>query len=65
MGAYLGPQEELEVWVKPKVEAWAHGVRALVRIAKQNLQSDYSGLGILLQLKLQYLQGTVPGVGMP
>ena len=26
LGAYLGPQEELEAWVKPQVEAWAHGV---------------------------------------
>ena len=25
LGAYLGPQEELEAWVKPQVEAWAHG----------------------------------------
>ena len=25
LGAYLGPQAELEVWVKPQVEAWAHG----------------------------------------
>ena len=27
--AYLGPQAELEEWVKLQVEAWAHGVRAL------------------------------------
>ena len=26
LGAYLGPQAELEEWVKPQVEAWAHGV---------------------------------------
>ena len=25
--AYLGPQEELEAWVKPQVEAWAYRVR--------------------------------------
>ena len=24
LGAYLGPQKELETWVKPQVEAWAH-----------------------------------------
>ena len=23
--AYLGPQDQLEAWVKPQVEAWAHG----------------------------------------
>ena len=33
LGAYLGPQEELEAWVKPQVEAWAHGVRFLGQIA--------------------------------
>ena len=27
LGAYLGPQEELEAWVKPQVEAWAHRVK--------------------------------------
>ena len=29
LGAYLGPQTELEEWVKPQVEAWAHGVKVL------------------------------------
>ena len=29
IGAYLGPQAELEAWVKPQVEAWAHRVRVL------------------------------------
>ena len=33
LGAYLGPQEELEAWVKPQVEAWDHGVRVLSKIA--------------------------------
>ena len=32
LGAYLGPQEELEVWVKPQVEAWAPGIRVLGKI---------------------------------
>ena len=27
LGAHLGPQEELEAWVKPQVEAWAYRVR--------------------------------------
>ena len=31
LGAYLGPYEELEAWVKPQVEAWAHRVRVLVK----------------------------------
>ena len=29
LGAYLGPQEELAVWLKPQVEAWSHRVRFL------------------------------------
>ena len=31
--AYLGPKEELEAWVKPQVEAWAHGVIVLGKIS--------------------------------
>ena len=27
LGAYLGPQEELEALLKPQVKAWDHGVR--------------------------------------
>ena len=26
LGGYLSPQEGLAAWVKPQVEAWAHGV---------------------------------------
>ena len=33
LGAYLGPQAELEAWVKPQVGAWAHGVKVLAKIA--------------------------------
>ena len=33
LGAYLGTQEELAAWVKPQVEAWAHGVLVLGKIA--------------------------------
>ena len=33
LGAYLGPHAELEVWVKPQMEAWAHGVRVLAKIS--------------------------------
>ena len=29
LGSYLGPQAELEAWVKPQVEAWDHGVKVL------------------------------------
>ena len=36
LGAYLGPQEELEAWVKIQVEAWAHGVRVLGKIARRH-----------------------------
>ena len=63
LGAYLGPQEELTAWVKLQLEAWAHGVRFLVTIARRHPHLDYSGLGMSLQLVLQYLNRTVPGVG--
>ena len=33
LGAYLGPLKELEVWVKPKVEARANGVIVLGQIS--------------------------------
>ena len=33
LGAYIGPKKELEVWVNPQVEAWAHGVRVLGKIS--------------------------------
>ena len=36
LGTYLGPQEELAAWVKPQGEAWAHGVRVLVKTARRN-----------------------------
>ena len=51
LGAYLCPQAELEAWVKPQVEAWAHGVRILAKIAQRHPQSAYSGLGMSLQLE--------------
>ena len=35
MGAYLGPREELEAWVRPKAEAWVQGVRTLDKTANQ------------------------------
>ena len=63
LGACLGPQEELEVWLKPQVEAWDHRVRVLAKIARRHPQSAYAGLGMLLQSEWQYLQRNVPGVG--
>ena len=62
LGAYLGPKEELEAWVRPKVEAWYHMVCNLAKIANQYPQSAYYVLEMSLQLEWQYLQRTVPGV---
>ena len=59
----MGPREDLDEWLRPEVEAWAHRVRTLSKIAKQYPQLEYAGLGMPLQIKLQYLQRTVPGVG--
>ena len=44
----------------PQVDAWARGVRVSGKIARQHPQSDYTGLGMLLQPDWQYLQRTVP-----
>ena len=63
LGAYLGPQAELEAWVKPQLEGWAHGVKVLAKISRRHPHLDYAGLGISLQSEWQYLQRTVPGVG--
>ena len=63
LGAYLGLQAELEAWVKPQVEAWAHRVRVLAKIAQWHPQSAYARLGMSLQSEWKYLQRTVPGVG--
>ena len=48
LGAYLVTMEELEEWVRPKVEAWAHGVRNLAKIAKRYPQLEYFGLRMSL-----------------
>ena len=50
IGASLGPREELEEWVRPKVEVWAHEVRTLHKISQQYPQLAYSGLGTSLQI---------------
>ena len=59
----MGPKEELEEWVRTKLESWAHRVRTIAKIAKRYPQSAYSGLGMSIQLEWYYLQRTVPGVG--
>ena len=38
LGAYLGPQKELEAWVKPQVQAWSHGLRVLGKISQRHPQ---------------------------
>ena len=50
LGAYLRPKEEIEEWVRTKVEAWYHGVRTLAKIEKRYPQLAYAGLGVSLQL---------------
>ena len=49
--AYMVPQEDIAAWFKPQVETWSHGVRVLYKISQQHPQSEYSGLGMLLQSK--------------
>ena len=45
------------------MEAWAHGVNTLAKIANRYPQSAYAVLGMSLQLEWQYVKRTVPGVG--
>ena len=52
---YLRPQEELEAWVKPQVEAWAHWVRVLGKISRRHPELAYAGLVMPLQIEWQYL----------
>ena len=61
LGEYLGPQAELEAWVKPHVEAWDQGVRVLSKISRLHPQSAFTNLGMLLQSEWQYPQRSVPG----
>ena len=63
LGAYLGLRDQLEAWLKPQVEVWAHGIRVLSKIDWRHPQWSYAGLGMSLQIEWQYLQITVPGVG--
>ena len=39
LGAYLGLWDQLEGWVKPQVEAWAHSVNVLAKIARRHPKS--------------------------
>ena len=49
LGAYLGLQGGVKAWVRPQVEAWAHGVKVLAKITRRHPQLAYSGLGMSLQ----------------
>ena len=64
LGAYLGPRDQLEAWVKPQVEAWTHGVNVLAKIARRQPQSAYVGLVMSLQLEWEYIQRTVPELAL-
>ena len=46
------------------MEAWAHGVKLFAKISRRHPQLAYAGLRMLLQSEWQYLQMTVPGVGI-
>ena len=61
--AFLGPNDEIYEWVRPKAEAWSQGVRTLAKTVNRYPQSAYAILGMLLQIKWKYLQRNVPGIG--
>ena len=56
----MGPGEELEAWVRPKVESWVHRVRTIAKIVQQYPHLAYFVLGVSIQIECQYLQMTVP-----
>ena len=45
-----------------QVEKWAEGVKDLAKCSKRHPQMTYASLGMLLQLKRQYLQRNISGV---
>ena len=45
------------------MEKWEEGVRDLAKFSKKHPQKAYTGLGVSLKLKGQYLQRNVPGSG--
>ena len=49
----MGPMEDLEECLQPKVEACTHGVSTLAKISKQYPQLAYAGLVMYLQLNWQ------------
>ena len=59
---FMGSREDLEAWVCPQVVAWDYRVYKLAKISKQHSQVAYTILWMLLQLKWNYMQRTVPGV---
>ena len=58
----MGPREDLEAWVRLKVESWAHGVCTLDKTENQYLQLACAGLVMWIQIEWHYLQMNVPGV---
>ena len=48
LGAYMGPSEELEAWVRSQVEAWAHRVQIIGKYPSGNPKLAHAILGVLL-----------------
>ena len=52
-----------KILVRTQVEHEAVGVQDIAKFAKRHPQIAYAGLGMLLQLELEYLQRKVHGIG--
>ena len=60
LGSFVGSDATRDAWLRPKVEAWANGVRALARVARRYPQAAYAGLTKSLQCEWQFTQRVTP-----
>ena len=49
LGGLCGEQEEMEKWIRLKVQEWAETIDILGRFAVRYLQTVYTGVAMLLQ----------------
>jgi hypothetical protein len=62
VGGYAGSLSMQEQWIKPMIEEWSEGVKAIARVAQRYPQSAYCGFVHSLQAEWQYLCRCVPNI---
>lgn len=63
LGGFIGSPHDQAEWLKPQIDAWCFGVRALAKAAVQYPQTAYAGLCKSLQSEWLYLQRVLPECG--